>query len=231
MSKAKRRGQKGAFGTLTTKAGTEYNFDKNTIDGLPPLVIGDEFYFRGKGSESAVVNRVRIIDISGRIGVFDVLNLPGMEPEVLNSLQVDLRRIEVVQMIEKPQPKAEAKPDAPELPATAPDPSTYTEEQKAAIERQRNVTEDVGNAAGPAGTADALTAEKLAEAKKTLDTNPVPSDGRHELNAEARANDVKDETARFIDERDNLTKVDEELTEEARAEATAQEAKNEQTQD
>lgn len=194
-NKKHRRPGHGKFGKLTDTAGNSYDFDKNTVNGLPPLQVGDEFYYRATVSSAAAVHMVRVINLVGKIGLLDLINPEGVEPNVYGSIMVDLTRIEVVQMVEKPKP---ATTDAPDHPATAPDPSTYTQEQRDALDRQRNV----GNAAGPEGTAEGLTAEKLAEAKKILDANPVPFEDRKELNAEA----------------DNLAKVDAALTEEAKTE-------------
>jgi hypothetical protein len=158
--------KKGAFGKVKDGAGNVFDFDKNTKNGIPPIQVGDVFFYRAKGSESAAVTRVRVYGIKGKIALLDVVdheNKTGVQ-----AVHVDLRRVEVVQFCEplqegqpedaclhnpfvKPDgtPSGIATPQA-DTPENTPEPEAgavpLTEEEKekvkAALERERQAQAD-----------------------------------------------------------------------------------------
>lgn len=84
-------------GSLKDVEGNTFNVKKATINGLPPLKVGDVFFYRGKKSESAQVTKVRVDAIQGRLALLRVLSTSGQDEEV-GELWADISRIEVVQM-------------------------------------------------------------------------------------------------------------------------------------
>lgn len=83
---------------LVGKDGKVYDFAKNTVDGIPPLEVGDVFFYRGKGSPAAVVTKVRVIHIQGRLALLTQLSAQVEDVDLMGQMWVDLTRVEVVQM-------------------------------------------------------------------------------------------------------------------------------------
>jgi hypothetical protein len=96
---------------LSDKDGNKYDFDKNTVNGIPPLEVGDVFFYRGKGSPAATVTKVRVRDIQGRMALLDQLSA-SEESDFVAQMWVDLTRVEVVQRFElKPAIAPETAPE------------------------------------------------------------------------------------------------------------------------
>jgi hypothetical protein len=88
---------------MTDKDGNKFDFNKNTVNGLPPLEVGDIFFYRGKGSPSATVTKVRVSDIQGRLALLDQISASD-DTGVYAQMWVDLSRVDVVQMFKPARP-------------------------------------------------------------------------------------------------------------------------------
>lgn len=100
-SKAKQAARALAKGDAIIKGkdGKVYDAGKGTIDGIPPIEEGDVFYYRAKDTPGPVVYAVEVAEINGKIARFWRLPSDDFNRDPEACMLVDLRRIEVVQMI------------------------------------------------------------------------------------------------------------------------------------
>lgn len=86
---------KGAFGKVRDRRGNVFDADKNTVNGIPPIEIGDVFFYRSTGQPGCQLQKVKVSQLINRVAMLTLLNA---EDQPVSWLWADLKRIEVVQM-------------------------------------------------------------------------------------------------------------------------------------